>query len=247
MLISLISWITLLIIGFIYIDLDIVDLILGVPDFLGFFFSNFLPPNFSGFLDVIDDVIQMLAFSFIAMFVSTIFSFVMALLMSEAMNPIAPIRFIVRAIASFMRNIPTVIWASIMVYIFGIGPASGIIALMFGMSGFLIKTYADTISDISGDAIEAMRSTGANRIQTFYHGIFPQFMPALINWTLYAFEIGVRASSILGIVGAGGIGVLVNTRINLFDYQSAMALVIYIIAIVLIVEWGSTKIRRRVR
>lgn len=154
---------------------------------------------------------------------------------------------IASTIISFLRNIPTIIWGSILVYIFGIGVVPGVIALTLALAGFLTKTYADNIDDLAGDTLEIMDANGATTLQKFFHGILPIFMPSWVNWTLYAFEIGVRASSVLGLVGAGGIGVLIQTRINLFYYQESMALVLHIIVLVLIVDFATSAIRRRIR
>lgn len=242
-----IIWLFIMLLGFFFLELELMNLIFGIPAFLRFFFTNFFPPDFSGFTQYIDDIIQMLTFSFISMVTATVLSLIMGFLMTRSINPSSIIRFIIRALASLLRNIPTVIWGSVLVYVFGIGPVSGIIALTFSMTGFLAKAYADTIEEISGATFEALDASGASTLQKIFNGIIPQFIPSFVNWTLYAFEIGVRASSILGIVGAGGIGILVTTRINLFEYQDAMALVLYIIIVVLVVEYASTQIRRRVR
>lgn len=242
-----IIWLALIIMGLFYLQISITDLIVAIPEFLIFLFTEFFPPNFSGFTGYIDDLLQTVTFAFIAMITSMIISLILSFFMAKNINPIEPIRFVIRAFVSLLRNIPTIIWGSVLVYIFGIGAVAGVMALTFSMTGLLTKTYADTIEEIAGESLEAMEANGATTIQKIVHGIIPQFIPSWLNWTLFSFEIGVRASSILGLVGAGGIGVIIQTRISLFEYQEAMALVLYIIILVLFVEFFTNALRRRIR
>lgn len=240
-------WMVVAVLGVFYLEISIPELFLAIPQFLSFFATNFFPPDFSSFLDVLDDLVQTIAFAFVAMVFSTLMSLILAMFMAKSVCPWKPVRSVVRAFVSFLRNIPTVIWGSILVYIFGIGVVPGVLALTLALTGFLTKTYADTIDELAGDSLEVMEANGATTLQKIFHGILPAFISSWVNWTLYSFEIGVRASSVLGLVGAGGIGVLIQTRINLFEYQESMALVLYIIVLVLIVDFATSAIRRRIR
>lgn len=233
--------------GLIYLDISVLDLLSAVPMFLQFFVENFLPPDFSGWSIILKDLFDTVIYAFIATIFSTFLAFGLGLLISKNTNSYKPLRIVARAIVSLFRNIPVVIWASLFVYVFGIGSLVAIIALIASSIGFLGKSYADSIDEISGKKMEALEANGATPLQIFVHGIFPQFIPAWLNWTLFSFEINIRASSILGLVGAGGIGILIQTRINLFKYQEAAAIVLCVILLVLITEFGTNALRRKIR
>ncbi|WP_369809971.1 PhnE/PtxC family ABC transporter permease [Gracilibacillus caseinilyticus] len=135
---------------------------------------------------------------------------------------------------------------ALLVYIFGIGGIVGVIALILVTVGFLGKSYAESIDEISGDKLEALQANGASYFQILFHGVIPQFVPAWINWTLFSFEINVRASTVIGLVGAGGIGVLIDTNINLFNYGEALTIITVIVCIILITEYVTNSIRSRI-
>ena len=159
----------------------------------------------------------------------------------------APLRFIARIFISFLRNIPVLVWAALLVYIFGIGNMVGLIALVFATLGFLARSYSESINEVAGSKLESLKASGASYLQILFHGLVPEFVPALINWTLFSFEINIRASAILGMVGAGGIGIMIQTNIRLFKYREALSLIVILITMVLVTEILTNKIRRLIR
>ena len=165
--------------------------------------------------------------------------------MAESISPNPAVRNLFRFVVSFFRNIPVLIWASLLVFVFGIGNMVGLIALVLATIGFLARSYAESINEIAGTKLEALRASGASWFQLVFHGIIPEFAPAWINWTLYSFEINIRASSILGMVGAGGLGILIQSNLNLRRYSEASALIIILVAMVLITELIVNIIRKR--
>lgn len=230
----------------VYLNISILDIFLGLPSFISFFFVKFLPPTFENVWSYLPTMLETLGYAVIATYISTCFAFFIGLLMSENTNKFKSLRYAVRAIVTIIRNIPFVIWGALLVYIFGIGGLVGILALIFVTIGFLGKSYGEAIDEISGDKLEALRANGASYLQMICHGIIPQFIPAWINWTIFSFEINVRASVVLGLVGAGGIGVLIDTNINLFQYDQAMAIIILVVMIVLIAEFITNQVRKMV-
>ncbi len=232
---------------FVRLGISLPDLLFSLPQFLLFFVRRFLPPDFSGAAAYVPTVLQTLAFTVVSTAISTLLSFLLGILMSENTNPAAPLRAAARGFVSFLRNVPVIIWASLFVYMFGIGSLIGLFALVTVSVGFLARSYAESIDAISGKKLEALRAAGASFPQLLFHGIIPQFVPAWINWTLYIFELNVRASVILGFVGAGGVGVLLQTKISLMKYQQGFALLLIVVALVLLTEFGTGAIRKRVR
>jgi phosphonate transport system permease protein len=130
---------------------------------------------------------------------------------------------------------------------FGFGPLAGVLTLAFATIGFLSKLLAEDIEDTDPAQIEAIRATGASWPQLLSYGIQPQVMPRLIGLSLYRFDINFRESAVIGIVGAGGIGATLNTAFERYEYDTAAAILVSIIAIVMAAEYVSGIVRRKVQ
>ncbi len=229
------------------LDISLMELIESFPSFIGFFVTNFFPPDFSKLAEFIPSILDTFFFAIVATYISATFATLFGLMMSEMVNPFKPLRLVFRGIASFFRNIPVMIWASLLVYAFGVGELVGLIALVLATIGFLSRSYADSVNELDRNNLEALKATGASPLQILWHGTLVLFKPACINWTLYCFELNVRSSSILGMVGAGGVGVLIQTNIKLMRYHTAMGIIIIVILMVLGSEVLTNKIRERIR
>ncbi len=230
-----------------YLEVSPLATLQSVPDFLAFFVSRFCPPTFGNILSYLPAVLETVLFAIVGTYISTLLSFFFGLLISEQTSPSPVLRYVVRGLVSFLRNVPVLVWASLLIYMFGVGPIVGLLALIIATVGFLSRSYAESINEVAGEKLEALRATGASWWQVLWHGILPEFMPAWINWTLFNFEINIRASTILGMVGAGGIGVLIQTNIKLFKYQEACAIILLVVAIVVLTELVTGKICSRIR
>ena len=230
-----------------YLEISPSEAVKGFPAFVRFFVIKFLPASFKNIRAYVPAVIDTVLFAVEATYLSTALSFLFGLLMSDKTNPITPLRLLCRGIISFLRNVPVLVWASILVYMFGVGEIVGLLALIIATLGFLSRSYAESISEIAGSHLEALQTAGASYGQVLVHGLIPEFLPSWINWTLFSFEINIRASAILGMVGAGGIGVLIQTNLKLFKYQEACAIILVVIVIVLLTEFMTNKIRRMIR
>lgn len=244
-LILLIVIVLLQALAFMFLNIKVIDAIQGLPSFISFFINKFLWPDFSNISSYIPAVIDTVLFAIVATYISTALALLCGLLMSEVSNPIAPLRLITRATISFIRNIPILVWASLLVYAFGIGEIVGLLALIVATIGFLSRSYSDSINEVAQSKLEALIASGANYGQLMFHGLLPNMIPSLVNWTLFAFEINIRASTILGMVGAGGIGLLIQTNIKLFRYREACSIIIIVVIIVLLTEYITNKLRTK--
>jgi len=234
------------ILGFMYLSLDPVRLVLVVPSFVGYIATNFFPPSFANVQVYANAVLHTVAVAMVATFISATLSFIFALLMSDAIMPLTAVRWLVRFIMTFLRSIPVVIWASIMVFIFGIGSMVGLLALVLSTVGFLSRSYAESINEIAAKKLEPLRASGVSTPRIIIHGLLPEFTPAWVNWTLFTFEINIRASAVLGMVGAGGIGFTIQTYLNLRRFNEAATLILMLIAIVLLTEFVAGLVRKKI-
>jgi len=230
--------------SFFYLQVNPVNVFASFPSFFRFLNNNFLPPNFTGITAQLPIVRRTLLFAVVGTYISAFIAFFFGLLMARETNPFPPIRGTVRFFVSFLRNVPLLVWGTVLVFIFGIGSLLGVVTLVLATLGFLARSYADSIDEIAGTKLEALRANGAGYWQVMFHGLIPEFIPAWINWTLFSFEINIRASAILGMVGAGGLGLLIQTNLDLRSFRRAMALVLILVAMVLVTEILVNTIRK---
>jgi phosphonate transport system permease protein len=185
-------------------------------------------------------------------FVGTVLGFPLALtfgvLGSERVVPF-PFNFFFRGTMSTIRAIPAIVWTLIYIPIFGISPATGVLAITTDTIGNLGRLFTDELEEIEDGPIEAVRSTGGGRVQVVIFGMLSQVTNSFIAWTLYILEINTRIAITLGVLGVGGLGMYIDNQIGLLDagYQNAMAGIFMVIFIVLSIELVSSRIRARLR
>lgn len=152
-----------------------------------------------------------------------------------------------RAVLGVLRAVPDLVWALFFVAGFGLGPAPGVLALAVSYGGVLGRVLADQFETVDPRPLEALRTTGASRVQIFLFGIWPQALPSAVAYMLYSFECCVRAAVVLGLVGAGGIGYEILLSIRLFEYGQVATLLAALLALVWLTEAASTALRRMLR
>jgi phosphonate transport system permease protein len=154
--------------------------------------------------------------------------------------------FIGRLILVTSRSVNTVVWGLLFVAIFGPGPMAGVWAIAFRSIGFMGKLVAEAIEEIDEGVVEAIEATGASRLQVLIYGILPQVLPVIYGTTVYRWDINIRESTVLGFVGAGGIGILLYSSINQFLWQEVALILIAVFGVVIISEFVSATIRQRI-
>jgi len=158
-----------------------------------------------------------------------------------------PVYLLCRGVIALARSLQEIIVAILFVAMFGFGPFAGFLTLSFATVGFLAKLLAEDIEDVDESQTEAIRATGAGWWQLINYGVQPQVMPRLIGLSCYRLDINFRESAVIGIVGAGGIGATLNTAMDRYEYDSAAAILILIIAIVMAAEYSSGFVRKWVK
>ena len=155
------------------------------------------------------------------------------------------IYFLTRTVLNIIRSIEPLIWAIIAVVVVGLGPFAGILALTLHSIAALGKLYSESIESIDSGPIEAIQATGANWLQTIMYAVVPQIIPPFVSFTIYRWDINVRMSTVIGLVGGGGIGFLLVQWIRLLDYRAAGIAVWFIAITVAILDYVSSEIRQR--
>lgn len=183
--------------------------------------------------------------TFFGIILSLPFSFLAARNLMSA-NPVTlGIYYIIRAILNIIRSIEPLIWAILAVIIVGLGPFAGIIALTVHSIASLGKLYSEAIESISPGPIEAVTATGANWFQIIVYAVIPQVIPPFVSFTIYRWDINIRMSTVIGLVGGGGIGYLLTQWIRVLDYRAAGIAVWFIAFTVAILDYVSAEIREK--
>ncbi|WP_010651762.1 phosphonate ABC transporter, permease protein PhnE [Oceanobacillus massiliensis] len=205
--------------------------------------EKFFPPNTAVISAIWGPMVETIQMAIIATTVAAILTVPLALLAAENVTTFKPLYLITRTFLNILRTIPDLVLAVIFVGLFGIGLFPGILALIIFSLGILAKLISETIESVDMDPMEAMRASGGNVLQVIWYALIPQVLPQFTSLVLYVFEINIRASVVLGLVGAGGIGLILNQQLGFYNYPNAMMIIIMIFVVVIIIEYISTKIR----
>ena len=154
--------------------------------------------------------------------------------------------FAVRTVMSVVRSIPTLFWGLLFVTAISTGPFAGVMAISLFSFGLMSKLFSEAIEAIDWGQVEALTATGANPVQVVTHGVVPQVMPYLVAHLLYTFEVNVHSATILGVIGAGGLGFLFQQYAETFDYESQAMLLYVTIVMTALIDNSSAAIRRRI-
>lgn len=215
----------------------------GIPS-IAEFMSRLWPPDFSQLDTIVRLLIETLQMAVIGTLLGALLSLVVSF---GAANNIAPawLYACTRGVLNVLRSIPELIFALMFVSAVGLGPFAGILAIILGSVGTIGKVYAEAMESVDAAPPQALTAAGASRSQVVAFGILPQASPLIVSYTLLLFEGNVRGATILGLVGAGGIGLELTTAMQMYDFGHLSAIVISIIVLVTIVDRLSALIRRK--
>ncbi len=211
---------------------------------LGEFATRMFPPDWSTWPEILRGLLETLRIAILGTFFSFILSAVLAFLASEKLSPAFVWRPVKTLLAS-MRAVPLIVVAMLMVSSVGLGPLPGILAITFHATGMLAKFYAEAIDNVSQQPIVALQSAGASKLQQLRWGIWPQMGPVIMRDTIFRFELNLRESLVLGVVGAGGIGLYIQTYVRSFQYDKAAAVTLAVVIMVIISEMVAVILQRR--
>ncbi|MFN8529817.1 MAG: phosphonate ABC transporter, permease protein PhnE [Anaerolineae bacterium] len=198
-----------------------------------------------GWPKVIDDIVVTLQMAVIGTIGAVLLALPFALLAAHNVSPSPIIYQTTRLILNTLRSVPELIYGLIFVAAVGLGPFAGVLAIMFGSVGSLSRLFAEALEQIDPQQVLALRATGAGGAQTFMYAMVPQALPLLISYSLVYFEHNVRNATIVGLVGAGGVGLTIFTYMSLFQYNYMLGATIILILAVTVIDRLSNYIRSR--
>lgn len=213
---------------------------------MGDYLSRLFPPDFSQFPLIIELLIETLQMAIVGTGLGAILSLFIAF---GAARNIAPtwLYYPTRWVMNVIRSIPDLVLALMFVTAVGLGPFAGILAMTLGATGSIGKIFAEAMESVDRGPIVALEAVGASKRQIIQYAVVPQAMPLLVSYTLLMFEANIRGATILGLVGAGGIGLELTTAMNRYEYGHLCAMVICIVVLVTVIDQLSAIIRKRVQ
>jgi len=234
---------------FVTIDLEInfIELFSDSSKYFVDIFNRMLPPDFSNLNNLILAMFETIEIAFLGTFIAIALSIPVGLFSARNLAPNYFVFLIARIITIFFRAIPEFIIAMILVIAVGFGAIPGVLALGLHTMGFLAKFYAEDIEHVNKGPIEALKSSGASKRQIISFAVIPQIIPSFVANNLYILDRNIRMATMLGIVGAGGIGYELQSSFRMFEYQKVSAIILIIFITIFIIDHLSSYIRSKIK
>ena len=227
------------------IGLNPAALVRGVPFMLDFF-GRMFPPDLAHLALLRDATVETVQIAVWGTLIAIVLSMPLALLGARNTTPHVLVFHATRMFLNALRSINELVFALIFVAAVGLGPFAGVLAIALHATGMLAKFCAEEVEGVDRGPIEAMRATGAGRLQVILFGIVPQVVPAFVSYSVYRFDVSIRAATILGLVGAGGLGFSLIKTMKLFLYHQTATCILVIFVLVAVSDWLCARIRARI-
>ena len=221
----------------------------NVDAFWEFVKEDFLPPALpksSRIPGILSSVLVTLALAMSATTIAAVLAFFVSLFGSEKVSPFPRAARFVRGFATFLRNIPALVWAFILFSSLGIGTGVGFVALCITSFAFMVRAFVETMEDVSQDCVESLQAVGATFPQRVSQAILPSCLNGFLSWFLYCVEVNIRASTIVGMVGGGGVGLTLFSYIKSFRYDIALSIILLVAAMVIMVDQITARLRKEI-
>lgn len=211
---------------------------------LDYFFKKFFPPDFSDFELILGSLGETFQIAIVSTFIAVLLSLVIALAASRNISPTWLVQS-TRMFLNLTRTLPSLIWAFLFVILFGPTPVAGVFALTFYSLGYLGKFFSESIESMDIKVARGLKLIGANPLQAFLYGLWPNVKAQVWSHSLWMLEYNIRSASIIGLVGAGGIGMELNKSMEMASgFQKVTTILICILAIVIVLDLLGQAIRR---
>ena len=208
-------------------------------------FAYMFPPNAEEWRHVLAAALESLQIAIVGTALAVVAAFVLSFFAAENLSPRTAWFF--KGFASLVRAVPTLVWALIFIVAVGMGPLPGILAIFTHAMGMLVKVFAQSIEEIDDGVLEAMRATGAGWLQMGLQGVLPCVITSFLAWSVFRLEVDIGESSILGVVGAGGIGWEIANAMRAYEFDKASFVALVIFVMVFSVEFLSNRLKIHIR
>lgn len=226
-------------------EFNIPKLVRGIPLIIDLG-DRMLPPDFSILPDLMGPMLETLEMALLGTTIPIFFALPLAFLAAVNTSPNPVVSAVVRLLIGALRTVPELIWAMVLVTAVGLGPFPGVLALTLHSIGGLGKFYYEAIEATDPGVMEAMQAAGASRFKVIWYGVMPNIIPIMMSSTLFYWEYNNRASTVLGLVGAGGIGLALTHALQDFRYPEVVTCLILIVLILVVIDRLSAYLRARI-
>ena len=226
-----------------HIDADPARLVRGLP-WMWDFVRRMVPPDFRVLPAALRGAVGTIEIAFLGTALAAALAVPLGFLSARNVAP-PPVFYPARMVLNLFRSVDTLVYALIFVAAVGLGPFPGVLAVVAYTTTSLAKLYSEAIEGIESGPVDAITATGATRLQVLRYGVLPQVLPLFLSYILYRLETNIRAATVLGFVGAGGIGFYLQTYLRMIDYPAASTALLVTIVMVMVVDAVSSKVRAR--
>lgn len=220
-------------------------LINGMERFIKIAGALFPPSPGDAFWDLVWAMLESIGMAFLGTLIAAVIAVPLGFLGARNVLPIRLLRFPIRRSFDFLRGVDALVWALVYVRAVGLGPLAGVLAIATTDIGIFAKLFAEAIENVEKKQVEGVKAAGGNPLTTVRFGILPQVLPIMISNVLYMFESNTRSATILGIIGAGGIGFALSDRIRAHQWDQVGFIIIMIIVVVAAIDFLSHALRAR--
>jgi phosphonate transport system permease protein len=222
---------------------DPVRLARGLPWIVDFL-RRMMPPDLSVLPAALLGALKTLEIALLGTAVAAVLALPLGFLSARNVAPGA-VFYPARAVLNFFRSVDTLVYALVFVAAVGLGPFPGVLAVVAYTTTSLAKLYGEAVEGVDPGPVDAITATGATRLQVLRFGVIPQVLPLFLSYVLYRLETNIRAATVLGFVGAGGIGFYLQTYLRMIDYRAASTVLLVTVAMVMVVDAISSRLRDR--
>jgi phosphonate transport system permease protein len=224
---------------------SLTEFIQGFPQ-MGRLIGEMLPPSTARLEAVGKALLETFQMAFVGTVVGVLISLPVAVLATRHLTPHPALYHLARNLIAFARTVPDLLWALLFIVSVGLGPFAGTLAIIVDKIGFCGRFFAEAMEEADRGPQEALSAIGADKLSLVVCAVIPAALPSFINTSLFSLEKATRSSVVLGLVGAGGIGIELKVAMDLFNYDEAATIILAIFALVILVERASAWLRRRV-
>jgi len=227
------------------INLSLKNIIQGVPSMVDFF-GRMFPPDLSSLMPLLGPMVETVQIAAWGTVLAVVASAPLALRAAHNTSPHPSVYYVTRLFLNLLRSINELIYALLLVSAVGLGPFPGVLAIALHATGMLAKFVAEEIEHVNRGPVEALQAAGAGRMQIILFGIMPQVLPAVVGYILYRFDVSIRSATVLGLVGAGGLGFTLITSMKMFKYHETATSILLIILLIWAADAISSHLQKKI-
>ncbi|MCP4750553.1 MAG: phosphonate ABC transporter, permease protein PhnE [Proteobacteria bacterium] len=229
----------------VHLELNFWDVLTNFWTYIQDLAGRMFPPDTGDLTELLISMVETIEIALWGTFLAIILSIPLGIASARNIAPHPAVFLLSRVFTIFFRAVPEFILAMFLVIAVGFGAISGVFALGLHTMGFLSKFYAEDIEHIALEPVDALTATGANKVQIFLFAVIPQILPSFVGYNLYILDRNIRMATMLGIVGAGGIGYDLISSFRMFQYQKVTTIIMIIFVTILIIDFISSWIRKK--